>query len=208
MSDQCNTWSDTTAECTSCYPGWTLKDGACVIEGGNGGEQPTGECNFREVLIDGNCVAVSDQCNTWSDTTAECTSCYPGWTLRDGACVIEGGNGGEQPTGECGFRQVLVDGNCVDVSDQCNTWSDTTAECTSCYPGWTLRDGACVVEGGNGGEEPTNGNGNNGECDFRQVLIDGECVTVSDQCNTWSDTTAECTSCYPGWTLRDGACVV
>lgn len=163
--------------------------------------------------IDDKCVAVSDQCKTWDDTTAACTSCYDGWTLADGACTVGGGgnngggdNGGE--TGECPFRTVKIDDKCVAVSDQCKTWDDTTAACTSCYDGWTLADGACTVGGGgdngggdNGGETPS-------ECPFRTVKIDGKCVAVSDQCKTWDEATAACTSCYEGWTLADGACTV
>lgn len=48
-------------------------------------------CYFRYVLLDGQCVAVSDQCNTWDGASGACTSCYDGWTLANGACTVGGG---------------------------------------------------------------------------------------------------------------------
>lgn len=114
------------------------------------------ECIYRYVLDDGACRAVSNQCNTWNQSSGACTSCYPGWTLSNGECVVGGGS--EQPTEpptevpteppteqpnqpSCYFRQVRINGNCVNVSDQCNTWNETTGACTSCYGGYTLTSG-------------------------------------------------------------------
>lgn len=47
-------------------------------------------------------------------------------------------------------------------------------------------------------------NGNCTQCYYRYVLIDGKCVAVSDQCNTWDSSTGACTSCYGGYSLVDG----
>lgn len=43
-------------------------------------------CIPRTYLKDGDCLAVSDQCKTWNDSTGECTSCYDGWNLNTGKC--------------------------------------------------------------------------------------------------------------------------
>ena len=43
---------------------------------------------FRFVLENGACKAVSDQCKTWNVSTGACLSCYDGWTLSNGACVV------------------------------------------------------------------------------------------------------------------------
>ena len=189
------------------------------------------ECIYRYVLDDGACRAVSNQCNTWNQSSGACTSCYPGWTLSNGECVVGGGS--EQPTepptevpteppteqptqpgnSECDFRQVKIDGVCVNVSNQCNTWDQVSGACTSCYPGWSLSNGECVVGGGS--EQPTEPptevpteppteQPNQPSCYFRQVRINGNCVNVSDQCNTWNETTGACTSCYGGYTLTSG----
>jgi hypothetical protein len=41
--------------------------------------------------------------------------------------------------------------------------------------------------------------GNCTKCFYRWALKDGKCVAVSDQCKTWDDSSAACTSCYDGW---------
>lgn len=53
---------------------------------------------------------------------------------------------GEPAVTKCGFKEYLKDGKCLPVSEQCNTWSEETGDCLTCYDGWTLKDGACVVE--------------------------------------------------------------
>lgn len=53
---------DSSGNCTSCYP--------------------------RNVLINGNCVAVSDLCKTWDESTGLCTTCYDGYVLETGVCGV------------------------------------------------------------------------------------------------------------------------
>lgn len=184
------------------------------------------KCNFRWVLKDGQCVAVSDQCKTWDDKTADCTSCYDGWQLSNGKCILPNsgsGNSGNQVANcnqyddkgkctKCNFRWVLKDDKCVAVDDQCKTWDDKTADCTSCYDGWQLSEGKCI-KSNSGGSSGGSGNtsvancsqydskGACTQCYFRYVVKDGKCVAVSDQCKTWDNKTGDCTSCYDGWKL-------
>lgn len=134
VSDYCKTWNDSTGLCTSCYDGWLLKNGACVLPSG---------CYERQVLINGKCVDVSDQCKTWNTTTGACTSCFQGWVLKNGACVLPTP---PPPPPVCYYRQVPINGKCVNVSDLCKTWNVITGACTSCYPGYTLQSGGiCKV---------------------------------------------------------------
>lgn len=120
-------------------------------------------CYFRYVLVDGQCVAVNEQCKTWDESTAACTSCYDGWTLSNGACTVGGGE--NPPSSDCGFKQVKVNGECKEVSDQCKTWDAVSGDCTSCFDGWTLSNGACTV---GGGENPPSS-----DCGFRKVKVNG-----------------------------------
>jgi hypothetical protein len=65
--------------------------------------------------------------------------------LKDGACVVhqdDGNNGGEI---NCFYRQVPIDGKCVDVSDQCKTWDVISGKCLLCYDGYTLDNGVCKI---------------------------------------------------------------
>ena len=88
MSDLCSTWN-VNGDCTSCYGGYHLSNGLCIADGyvGSDGSDQL-DCPYRTVKIDGKCLPVSDQCKTWDDTTAECTSCYQGWNLDDGECTL------------------------------------------------------------------------------------------------------------------------
>ena len=41
---------------------------------------------------------------------------------------------------ECPNRSILTEAHtCFKVSDQCQTWCNETALCTSCYKGYTLK---------------------------------------------------------------------
>lgn len=63
----------------------------------------------------------------------------------DGACVVSNGDQTDPGTDDCQFRQVKVDGKCVNVNDLCASWDEATAACTSCYGGYTLADGQCKL---------------------------------------------------------------
>ncbi len=139
MSDLCNTWDATTGDCLTCYGGYKISNGGCVIDNGGAGET----CPYRSVKINGQCKAVSDLCSTWDETTADCTSCYGGYKLNNGYCIVDNGQG--NTTQDCPPRTVKIDGQCKAVSDLCKTWSLTTAECLSCYDGYTLTGGVCKV---------------------------------------------------------------
>ena len=84
---------------------------------------PAVDCPYRNFMKDGVCVRVSDQCKTWSTSTGECLTCYDGYKLSQGACVIDGGSGSGSGNGNCPYRTVRINGNCVAVSNQCKTWS-------------------------------------------------------------------------------------
>lgn len=96
-------------------------------------------------------MAVSDLCQTWNNN-GFCTSCYGGYTLYNGVCRPQG-NEGEII---CPYRTVKKDGQCIAVNDLCNTWDETSGACTSCYGGYKLADGVCIIDGGSNGN-----NGNN-----------------------------------------------
>lgn len=125
-----------------------------------------------------------------SEKTLE-TACYNSWIETVTTPPV---------TVVCAPKTVLKDGKCVAVSEQCKTWDSTSGDCLSCYDGYTLESGACTIKSG----VPTNP----GTCPFRTVSKNGECVAVSDQCNTWDNTTGDCLTCYGGYTLSAGKCIV
>lgn len=47
---------------------------------------------------------------------------------------------------KCSFRYWMrPNATCVKVSDQCKTWSETNGECLSCYGGYSVYKGDCVI---------------------------------------------------------------
>lgn len=61
---------------------------------------------------------------------------------------------------DCPYRTVLKDGACVKVSDLCNTWNGVTGDCTSCFYGYKLSGGACIIGDGGSGSGSGSGSGN------------------------------------------------
>lgn len=55
----------------------------------------------------------------------------------------------DQDTGvclRCSYRYWMrPNATCVQVSDQCQTWCETNGDCTSCYGGYALYNGQCIL---------------------------------------------------------------
>ncbi len=43
-------------------------------------------CAFGHVLKNNICKAVSNLCKTFNNLTGDCTSCYPGFIIKEGEC--------------------------------------------------------------------------------------------------------------------------
>ena len=107
-------------------------------------------------MINGVCVPVNDQCSTFDENTGDCLSCYLGYNLEGGKCIIQDltlvvpadkgcsdWNWANQICLTCSNHWFMnADGVCVPVSDLCKT-SDPNGNCLSCYLGYDLNNGAC-----------------------------------------------------------------
>ena len=234
VSDQCNTF-DRSGSCVSCYAGYSLVSGKCILaslqapsDSGCGTwdwkNQKCLQCSNNWVFnTNGVCVPVSDQCNTF-DKAGSCVSCYVGYSLVGGKCVLgslqapsDSGCGTwdwkNQKCLQCSNNWVFnTNGVCVPVSDQCNTF-DRSGKCVSCYKGYSLSNGKCVLIPVQSVSDVGCGlwDWNNQkclQCSNNWVFnANGICVPVSDQCNTF-DPKGKCVSCYTGYTLVDGVCVL
>ena len=82
-------------------------------------------------MTDSGCVPISDDCSTF-DVNGQCTSCFKGYDVREGACIFSEFNNqvpfdlgcktwdwDNQICLECSFRWVQSDGRCLKVSDGC-----------------------------------------------------------------------------------------
>lgn len=230
--------------CIQCFDGYVLSNNTCVAQISTGnivGASPNPNtdpncaqhnanntctaCYFRYYLnAQKVCVAVSDQCNTFDSSSGNCLSCYGGYTLNNGSCVItttpnSDPNCAQRDTNNvctaCYYRYYLnAQKVCVAVSDQCNTF-DSLGNCLSCYGGYTLINGSCVISTTSA---QTNSDPNCAQhdannvctsCYYRYYLnVQKVCVAVSDQCNNFDSSSGNCLSCYGGYTLTNGSCVI
>ena len=165
---------------------------------------------------------MSDHCATW-DKNGKCTACYHGYDLtNNGECFVSNKNQKPSDEGcakwdwngqiciECSNNWVFNhQGKCVPVSDQCNTY-DRSGACVSCYDGYNLVLGECVLA-------PIEKPSDLGcatwnwkdkiclQCSDNWVMSNGKCVPVSDKCKTF-DTNGHCVSCYAGYNNVNGRC--
>lgn len=114
------------------------------------------------------CRQVSDFCRTW-DGEGLCLTCYGGYTLKDGACVLDASRlpGGmqnlcakfdENVCVQCAFRSYLNDqGVCTQVDSYCKTWDEKDGMCLTCYRGYDLMNGKCNWSTENVGPPPDTG---------------------------------------------------
>ena len=237
VSDQCQTWDPKTGACLNCFGGYVYANGACnplVFQGSidpacaiwNANITVCLQCSQRYYFNGNKCLQVSDQCNTWNNTTGRCNSCYDGYDLLlDGTCQASVRNTAPSDKGcgtwdwknqkclQCSNNWVFNNnGLCVPVSDQCNTY-DLKGACVSCYKGYLLFAGKCVLSP----SQPVLDNGcglwdwSNQkclQCSNNWVFnSNGVCIPVSDQCSTF-DLKGNCFTCYVGYNLVNGTCVL
>lgn len=166
----------------------------------------------------GVCCEVSPLCSQFNVAEGVCQACYQGYSIVDGACKVSSiDTGCIQWKGnaciQCSKRWFFdTNGHCQAVSDQCATW-ESSGNCLTCYGGYVLSKGACVVN-----PNPFDGSSNvlcavwKGtsciKCAERAFFnIDGLCVPVDSQCQTWDPLNGNCLSCYGGYLLStDGRC--
>jgi hypothetical protein len=174
--------------CSSCYAGYTLSNGDCIItttvSGGAGDPNcktsSNGVCSlcYSGYYVNpttGICAVSNVNCKTVSSLNA-CTSCYAGYTLSSGDCIIAAA--GSSPTGDLNCQTVLngvctqcyigyyvnpATGICSVSNTNCKTINSLNA-CTSCYFGYTLSSGSCIISGGATNFDPNCAQFQNGQC--------------------------------------------
>ncbi len=232
VSDHCQTWDALDGRCLTCYKGYNLGNGACVLADQKGptdlgckvwdwDNQKCLECSSRHIFSNGACVPVDNLCRTF-DQSGACTACYKGYLLQNGKCNYfelerpqdlgcKVWNWDEQICFECSYNWVYRDGKgCVPVSTDCQKWNDN-GDCTACYKGYNLANGACVLADQKG---PSDlgckrwdwDNQKCLECSARWTFdTNGVCQPVDNNCASWG-TYGECTACYTGYAVNQGKC--
>jgi len=107
-------------------------------------------CSDRYYLQNGICYPVSPLCNTYSNTTGACLTCFQGFELNGNACqrtttpncAQYNSNG---VCSQCQNRYYLVNQNCIAVDVSCTTYL-ADGNCTGCISGFVLTAGHCYQE--------------------------------------------------------------
>jgi proprotein convertase subtilisin/kexin type 5 len=232
ISNLCKS-SDSNGLCLSCYLGYDLVNGTCLVSSSNFAPPTDPGCsdwvngvckacsNWWAFNSNGVCTAVSSLCKT--NQGLDCTSCYNGYVLTNGSCLLSSENAFPTDAGcakwnwatqtclACSSHWFSLNGVCVPVSSQCNTYDSTTGDCLSCYKGYDLVNGSCLVSSKN--SKPTDPGCADWNwdsqvclsCSKYWVLINGTCESVSPNCKSY-DATGACTSCFTGFSLGNGTC--
>ena len=237
MNNNCQTWDNLDGRCLSCYLGYNLlPSGECALAEQVAPTDPgcrvwdqqnnrCSECSARWIFNNGVCVAVSDLCQTHNDA-GQCLTCYTGYVLQNGQCVLCNECDRPQDLGcrtwdwanqicfECSQNWFFREGTgCVPINDQCRT-SNENGECTACYVGYTLTNGACNLAEATG---PSDLGCRTWDWDTQRCLEcsarwtfnqQGICVAVNDLCATFDNANGACLSCYKGFELNNGVCVL
>lgn len=233
--------SDTYGNCLSCYPGYVLLNNNCTVtvnsfNNPNCANFSNGvcvRCSQGYYMNGGNCLQVSPLCNTFDQNYGNCLSCYQGYYLVGGSCVVS-----SQPstalncrnfTGgrcvQCSNRFYPLSGVCTPVNDYCNTYSEANGNCTSCYQGFVLQQGACyrVLITGQQQNQQQGGFQPNQGYFFSQDSNPGSLSNTGGYSSTTTTTTitsggqavpclqfdsqGKCISCSNGFNLNNGVCI-
>jgi len=106
---------------------------------------------------------ITDLCKTYSADSSACTSCFKGYDLVDGSCILSQSNNAKPSDLGCGIwdwdNQVCLSCSkgfvfnakkiCTPVSDQCASFDSQSGFCISCFKGYDLVNGTCAFSSSN-----------------------------------------------------------
>ena len=188
----CKIWDYDNKKCKICSPYWYFSNGSCV--------------------------QVSPQCKTYNNVSGACLSCFLGYTLTNGFCNISSievnisTSDAGCKTWSNGTCKECYDhfafnpnGLCAAVSALCKT--NQGLNCTSCYNGYVLMNGSCVISSQQ--SAPSDAGCNVWDwnkqiclsCSPYWYFSNGSCVQVSPQCKTYNNVSGDCLSCFLGYSL-------
>jgi len=223
----CKTLNFTNGACLTCYSGFVLQAGNCVVSSSDNSDPncvtfvgtACAQCYTGFFVQEGTCRRINVLCRTYNSSNGFCLSCYPGYTLSSGQCVIPRSftlsvqdpyclQRRESACVQCSSGYFPLAGVCQIVNPLCRT-SNSLGSCTSCYSGYVIQDGNCVIV------QQVN-------IPYCQAIVNGycqrcihgyyvqsplQCSPVSILCVTYDQNTGSCLSCITGYFLQVGQCI-
>jgi hypothetical protein len=103
------------------------------------------------------CNKVNGVCQNYNPFTGACTSCFPGYRLKNYTCIKEDSPLWSTETSltvackikkgsvclECPFRYYIRDNICLIVSSSCNSYN-SIGNCLTCNIGYFLKGSSCL----------------------------------------------------------------
>lgn len=221
--------NDNLGNCLSCYVGYTLANGNCTIsEQWSDSHCARFENNACVACANdsflnaqtGYCQQISPLCRSSDRNTGACLSCYNGYDLSNGLCVLgrdtiytdslcRAWSNGQ--CRECSTRAYSINGVCTQVDPLCQTFNPTNGFCLSCFRGYNLVDNKCVLNLNNvipAGDLCRRWNETVCvECAVRSVNISGVCTAVNPLCKT-HDERGNCLTCFNGYLVENNGCTL
>lgn len=224
LNPNCKT-ATTSNVCTSCYTGYKINpnNGDCVLQSidipstasASTATATTTQAGNQYVTVNGLIYQISPQGQVtgpiYLPSTTTNTNSDPNCaSFSNGQCI------------SCANRYYLTSSGCKMVDQYCQNWN-TNGLCTQCQNGYGVVNGACfpvvfsnpanfiatVNSPTTPSVSPTTSTAQTSpQCYTRQVLINNSCVDVSPYCSTWNTSDAKCTSCYTGYRLSTGSCIL
>lgn len=166
VSPLCKTFNSTNGACRSCFSGYIIVGAACILRNSSNSDSNCEslvnsvcqKCyNGYFLSLFNICTQSNPLCKTFDHSNGACLSCYPGYSLSAGNCIL-----GVSPTGSkdpncktsdasgvcaaCYTGYYLTpQNNCLKLNPLCKTYTAAFNACDSCYDGYVLFNGTCVI---------------------------------------------------------------
>ena len=158
--------SNSTGQCTSCYTGYEVARGTCLINAAKDVNCLTYDpsnnyycigCYPGYVALSGKCNVQNPLCATVNFSNGDCLTCWPGYSLSGGDCLLGTVSSPSYDVYcirtqgstclECarGYYLNQNQARCLSLDPNCKTSNMTTGQCLTCYDGSVQQLGRCVA---------------------------------------------------------------
>lgn len=220
--------------CTSCFNGYALSGNTCVVSSSSSID-PFCKTFSGSICIQcgdryfkgqsGLCQQVNNLCNTWDSSNGNCLTCYPGYTLSNGQCSVSNNqNSNSNSNSNCAqysSDQICLkcssgyyfnaNGICTVINPLCATYNVINGQCLTCYNGYSLNLGSCVLTTSSNLDSNCALFSNNICINCSKGFIfnsQGACSLINPLCKTYNQISGACLTCYNGYSLSGNTCIV
>jgi hypothetical protein len=156
MDPLCKNYTISFSECSSCYDGYTLSSGQCIIPAQVQSSNNDPYCikvqgsncltcaNGYYLPSNGTCTSLNPLCKSSDMTTGACTLCYNGFIISGSTCATI--TAASIPycsqlignvCGTCISGYYVSNGGCTAANTLCASYNQTGA-CLSCISGYVF----------------------------------------------------------------------